>query len=71
MLAADAVSRRPGREGSAQVTDKDALRLREVGLGDAAYVEVVNVVAIQSSIERGANCLGVVPDGQPPLPSAP
>jgi len=52
---------------SYKVTDKDPARLRELGLNDAAYVEVINVVSIQSSIERAANILGVAPDAGPLL----
>lgn len=54
---------------SYKVTDKDSARLREVGLDAAAYVEILNVVSIQSSIERVANSLGVVPDERPMLVS--
>jgi len=52
---------------SYKVTDKDPARLREVGLDDAATVEVINVVSIQSSIERAAHMLGVAADTAPLL----
>ena len=53
-----------------KVTDKDMARLRDAGFDEAVYVEVANIVSIQTSIERVANSFGVVPDGQPLLPKA-
>ena len=51
-----------------KVTEDDAQQFREVGLGDEAYVDVLNTVALQTSFDRLANCLGVRPDTQPLLP---
>ena len=51
-----------------KVTEKDAIGLREAGLDDEAYVDVLNTVAIQTSLERLANVLGVQPDSFPLLP---
>lgn len=48
-----------------KVTEKDAISLREVGLDDEAYVDVLNTVAIQTSLDRLANSLGVAPDSEP------
>jgi uncharacterized peroxidase-related enzyme len=53
---------------SYRVTDKDFARFRDTELDEAAYVEVLNTVSIQTSIERVTNSLGVVPDGRPLLP---
>ena len=53
---------------SYKVTEKDAITLREAGLDDEAYVDVLNTVAIQNSLDRLANSLGVVPDARPLLP---
>ena len=53
---------------SYKVTEKDAITLRETGLDDEAYVDVLNTVAIQTSLDRLANSLGVVPDPEPLLP---
>jgi hypothetical protein len=36
-------------------------------LDDEAYVDVLNTVSIQTSIERVANMFGVVPDDAPLL----
>jgi uncharacterized peroxidase-related enzyme len=51
-----------------KVTEKDAISLREVGLDDEAYVDILNTVAIQTSLDRLANTLGVAPDPTPLLP---
>lgn len=53
-----------------KVTEKDAIGLREVGLDDEAYVDILNTVSIQTSLDRLANVLGVQPDAQPLLPRA-
>ncbi len=53
-----------------KVTEKDAIGLREVGLDDEAYVDILNTVSIQTSLDRLANVLGVQPDPQPLLPRA-
>jgi uncharacterized peroxidase-related enzyme len=50
-----------------KVTEKDAISLREVGLDDEAYVDILNTVAIQTSLDRLANVLGVRPDPAPLL----
>jgi alkylhydroperoxidase family enzyme len=52
-----------------KVTEKDAIGLREVGLDDEAYVDILNTVSIQISLDRLANVLGVRPDSAPLLPN--
>jgi uncharacterized peroxidase-related enzyme len=51
-----------------KVTEKDAIALREAGLDDEAYVDILNTVSIQTSLDRLANALGVRPDPVPLLP---
>ncbi len=51
-----------------KVTAKDAAALREVGGDDATYVDILNTVSIQTSLDRLANALGVRPDPLPLLP---
>jgi alkylhydroperoxidase family enzyme len=51
-----------------KVTEKEAISLREVGLDDEAYVDILNTVSIQTSLDRLANALGVRPDPVPLLP---
>ena len=53
-----------------KVTEKDAIYLREMGLDDEAYVDILNTVSIQTSLDRLANALGVEPDPVPLLPRA-
>ena len=48
-------------------TEKEAQGFRDVGLDDAAYVDVFNTVAIQTSLDKLANCIGVSADAQPLL----
>ena len=50
-----------------KVTEKDAISLREAGLDDEAYVDILNTVSIQTSLDRLANLLGVRPDPVPLL----
>ena len=50
-----------------KITAKDAQIFRDAGLTEEAYVDVLNTVAIQTSLDRLANCLGVVPDESPIL----
>lgn len=50
-----------------KITEKDAQAFRDCGLDDAAYVDVLNTVAIQTSLDRITNSLGVVPDEKPML----
>ena len=50
-----------------KVTEKDAISLRETGLDDEAYVDILNTVSIQTSLDRLANVLGVRPDAKPLL----
>jgi uncharacterized peroxidase-related enzyme len=50
-----------------KVTAKDAISLREAGLDDEAYVDILNTVSIQTSLDRLANVLGVRPDPVPLL----
>ncbi len=54
---------------SYKVTEKDAIAFRECGLGDEAYIDVLNTVSIQTSLDRLANALGVAPDALPILPA--
>lgn len=51
-----------------KVTEKDAQSFRDVGLDDEAYVDVLNTVAIQTTIDRLANSLGFPADPAPCLP---
>ncbi|MFQ5698828.1 MAG: hypothetical protein ACE5IL_11160 [Myxococcota bacterium] len=53
-----------------KVTEKDAISFRESGLDDAAYIEVLNTAAIQTSFDRLTHALGVTLDGRPLLPGA-
>ena len=53
---------------SYKVVPKDAQAFRDAGLGDEAYVDVLNTTSIQTSQDRLANALGVTPDTQPLLP---
>jgi uncharacterized peroxidase-related enzyme len=48
-----------------KVVATDAQSFRDAGLDDEAYVDVLNTVAIQSSLDRLANSLGVCPDEAP------
>jgi alkylhydroperoxidase family enzyme len=57
---ADKLTRHPYK-----ITEKDAQSFRDAGLDDAAYVDVYNTVAIQSSLNRMANCVGVQADAVP------
>jgi len=50
-----------------KITEKDAQGFRDVGLDDAAYVDVFNTVALQCSLDRLANVLGVTADSRPLL----
>ena len=50
-----------------KVTEKDAISLREAGLDDEAYVDILNNVSIQTSLDRLTNLLGVRPDSAPLL----
>jgi uncharacterized peroxidase-related enzyme len=54
-----------------KVTEKHAEAFRQAGLDDVAYVEVLNTAAIQTSLDRLANSLGVRPDSQPLIPTTP
>ncbi|MEE9254460.1 MAG: hypothetical protein V3U43_05970 [Pseudomonadales bacterium] len=53
---------------SYKVVPEDAQAFRDAGLGDEAYVDVLNTTSIQTSQDRLANALGVTPDAQPLLP---
>ena len=53
---------------SYKVVPQDAQAFRDAGLGDEAYVDVLNTTSIQTSQDRLANVLGVTPDAQPLLP---
>jgi len=50
---------------SYKITGADAEAFRAAGLDDAAYVDVLNTVAIQASLDRMAAALGVQPDPGP------
>jgi uncharacterized peroxidase-related enzyme len=50
-----------------KVWEADAQAFRDAGLSDEAYVEIVELVSIQSSIDRLGNSLGIAPDAQPIL----
>ena len=50
-----------------KVTEDDAQRFRDIGLGDEAYVDVLNTLSIQTAFDRLTNSLGVQPDAQPLL----
>jgi uncharacterized peroxidase-related enzyme len=54
-------------QSSYRVTDKDVARFVDVGLDVAAYVEVANVVSIQTANDRTANALGIAVDPEPIL----
>ena len=54
-----------------KITEKDAQRFHQIGLDDQAYVDVLNTVAIQTSIERLTNSLGIAADEKPLLSEAP
>jgi uncharacterized peroxidase-related enzyme len=45
-----------------KVTERDAQEFRAVGLDDEAYLDVLNAAALQTSLDRLANSLGVAPD---------
>ena len=51
-----------------KVTAKDAQAFRDSGLDDEAYVDVLNTTAIQTSLDRLSNSIGVVGDEQPIIP---
>jgi uncharacterized peroxidase-related enzyme len=53
---------------SYKVVPADAQAFRDAGLGDEAYVDVLNTTSIQTSLDRLTNALGVTPDAQPLLP---
>lgn len=56
---------------SYKVVPADAEAFRNAGLGDEAYVDVLNTTSIQTSQDRLTNALGVVPDARPLLPINP
>ena len=45
-----------------KITAKDAQGFRDAGLDDKAYVDVFNTVALQCSLDRLANAIGVAAD---------
>jgi|GEM_PF-1907476 len=53
-----------------KITEKDAARFRDAGLGDEAYLDVLGTVGLQLGIDRMANALGVAPDAHPLLDAA-
>ncbi len=50
-----------------KIVPSDAQGFRDAGLGDEAYVDVLNTVAIQTALDRLANSLGVALDERPAL----
>jgi len=52
-------------KNSYKVTEKDAVGFKACGLDDEAYVDVINTVSIQTSLDRLTNALGVVADDKP------
>ena len=50
-----------------KVYEADAESFHAAGLSDEAYVEVVETVSIQTSLDRLANGLGGAPDAEPVL----
>lgn len=52
-------------KNSYKITEKDAAGFRECGLDDEAYVDVLNTVSIQTSLDRLCSALGVKPDESP------
>ncbi len=54
-----------------KVEATDVQSFRDAGLDDEAYVDVLNTLAIQTSFDRLANALGVIPDSEPLLPRQP
>jgi alkylhydroperoxidase family enzyme len=52
-----------------KITAEDAGAFRVAGLGEEAYVDVLNTVSIETSLDRLANSLGVAPDDRAILPS--
>jgi uncharacterized peroxidase-related enzyme len=50
-----------------KIVERDAQAFRDAGLGDEGYVDVLNTAAIQTSLDRLANSLGVVADDRPLL----
>jgi uncharacterized peroxidase-related enzyme len=50
-----------------KITEEDARSFREARLGDEAYIDVLNTVSIETSLDRLANSLGVLPDERPIL----
>lgn len=50
-----------------KITEKDAQGFRDCGLDDEAYVDVLNTVSIQTSLDRLCNSLGIQPDSDPLL----
>ena len=45
-----------------KITAKDSESFHAFGLDDETYVDVLNTVSIQSSMDRLANALGVAPE---------
>jgi alkylhydroperoxidase family enzyme len=50
-----------------KVTEKDAQGFRDCGLDDEAYVDVLNTVSIQTSLDRLCSSLGIQADDKPLL----
>ena len=45
-----------------KITEKDAARFREVGLGDETYLDILGTVGLQLGLDRMAWATGVAPD---------
>jgi len=52
-----------------RITEKDAARFRDAGLGDETYLDVLGTVGLQLGIDRIANALGVAADPGALLPA--
>jgi alkylhydroperoxidase family enzyme len=52
---------------SYKITADDAQRFRDAGFDDESYIDVFNTVAIQTSMDRLANSIGVSADDRPLL----
>lgn len=50
-----------------KVTESDAEGFRSAGLDDEAYIDVLNTVSIQTSLDRLSNALGIACDEKPLL----
>ena len=54
-------------QATGQIAADDAQRFRSAGFDDESYIDVFNTVAIQTSLDRLANSIGVSADDRPLL----